>query len=144
MKKRSILSILGVIVIMMALVPHWSVEASKPVAIIVDKTGITGQVNTFAPVTLFTPTADGDYRISIYLEAATVGAGKNITLEWDWTDNNAAQNSTVALFGASTNARDRFTDVIHVTSGNAIVLKPQAGFNDNTDSYNVFVTVEEL
>ena len=145
MRKSSILSILGVIVLAMALVPHLTVEASKPVPVIVAKQVLSGQVGSFSPITLFTPSADGDYRVSIYLDAATVSTGKAIIVDWHWTDDNASQFSSVSLNDSqSPHAVTRFVDVIHVTSGNAITLQPGVNFNDTLDTYNVYVTVEEL
>ena len=131
MRKSSIFSILGVIVLAMALVPHWTAEAAKPVPIIVAKQVLSAQVGSFSPITLFTPSADGDYRVSIYLDATTVSSGKAIIIDWHWTDDNASQFSSVSLNQfQSPHAFTSFTDIIHVTSGNAIVLQPGANFND--------------
>lgn len=142
MKKRLTFSILGVIALAVALAPHWNAEASKPVAVIVDKQALVAQTGSFSPITLATPAVDGDYRISVYVESASLGS-QVLAIAWNWTDDVAAQSNSISVNGPASNFHKEFTDIIHATAGNAITIAPGSGFSD-TSAFNLYVTLEEL
>lgn len=105
---------------------------------------VTGQVGAIPPTSLFTPAADNMYRISAYVDAASVGSGQAILYDILWRDDNASQFASFGISGSSTNAHDQFLQTMRVKSGNAISIQPGANFNDSSDTYNLYVVVEEL
>jgi hypothetical protein len=112
---------------------------------IVASTSLVNQVGSFSTITLFTPSVDSNFRISLYLEAASIGSGKMVQVDYRWTDDNGSKNSgSVTTLSAGTNQRFSFMDFIHATAGNSITLVPGANFNDTADAWSVFVVLEEL
>lgn len=135
MRKRLIFSILGVMALAVALVPHWSVEASKPVPVIVDKHSFLSHTGTISTTTLFTPSVDGDYRVSVYVDES--GCGSGVDVHVNWTDDFQGRTAT---FGYGSPCSSSGSFVFHVASGNAITV-------DSTSfgaSANIYVTTEEL
>ena len=145
MRKKFVISILGVMALAMALVPRQTVEASKPVPVIVSNLALTGQVGSFTQTTLLTPSVDGNYRISIYLQSASMSVGKSVIVDWTWDDDgNATQFNSISIEGPATNTHDHAVAILHAAAGSSITVRPGANFNDTTDTYNLYVVLEEL
>ena len=135
MRKSYILSILGVIVLAMALVPHLTVEASKPVPVIVDKQSFLGQSGTLVSTTLFTPTVAGDYRISIILSSDDSSIQPVIS----WTDENGARSETLNINQQNGMYHRHATFLLHSAASNAISVA-----ESGATTHDLFITVEEL
>lgn len=135
MKKRLTFSILGVIALAVALVPHWTVSADKPVAVIVYKQAFLSQSGTLASTTLVTPLADGDYRLSIILSSNDSSIAPTLT----WTDENGAQSTSMNINQQNTLYTKQLTYLFHAVSGHAIAIS-----ESGAATHDLFVTLEEL
>jgi len=122
-----------------------SVSAAGPTIIAKSFIGQTGPI---PDTTLVMPTADGEYRMSIYL---TAGAGtiiNNIEVAPSWTD----ENGTTAdgTFGAHLGNQSSPTLQIASSSGffhakAGVPIKAVGVGTDNTDfKYDAYVTLEPL
>jgi|SRR5580765_3427661 len=135
MRKSSILSILGVIVLAVTLVPHRTVEASKPVPVIVAKQSFLGQSGTLSSTTLFTPEAAGDYRISIILSSNDSSVQPVIS----WTDENGARSETLNINSQNSMYTRHATYLLHSAASSAISVS-----ESGATTHDLFITVEEL
>lgn len=133
--RKTILSIFGVIALAMALMPRWTVEASKPVPVIVDKQSFLGQSGTLASTTLFTPTVAGDYRISIILSSDDSSIQPIIS----WTDENGARSRTLNINQQNSMYNGHATFLLHSAASGAISIS-----ESGATTHDLFVTVEEL
>lgn len=124
--------------------------ASVPV--VVANTTITGNYGAGTPQTIYTATASGFYRVSVYMNSPSYGscssapcAGETLTIQWsDGISTTAlatANCSLVAPCGSS------FSTPIWVQSGQAITAYGQSWGSGNAPTagtYNAYVLVEQL
>jgi len=122
------------------------------VPVIVAQTSITGGSGTGSPATIFTATASGFYRVSVYENTPTLGScavapctGEGVTVEW----NDGV--STAALATSSCNlvtpCSSSFVTPIWVASGQSITAYGQttgAGATPVGGSYTAYILVERL
>lgn len=101
---------------------------------------LTGQTSSISTTTLFTPTATGTYRISIYVVDT---AGTTFTLQGTigWTDAAQAQTATTSTLTNTTNGYLQSSFFIEAVSGNAVTY---AVVLTGTATYNVYVVAERL
>jgi hypothetical protein len=147
MNRKLVLSILGVVVLAAALVPHWNVEASKPVPVIVSKQSFINQTSSIGTTALFTPAVDGDYRISLYVSGYVVACNSGAStlaphVHLDWTDDLKSNSNTFDLSVGNHCAWDSIQGfIIHATAGNPINVSTTVF---SSDAGNYYFTVEEL
>jgi len=124
--------------------------------VIVAQSDNVAQTAAIAPFVLFTPTASGDYRLSIYLEASA-GTGTALCTTWNWTDDYATHsgppfNTTGTNFfnigiSSTTPMSGGTVNVFHVVAGSPITVgifdNPSGGCNI-PPSYGAFWTLEKL
>lgn len=129
--------------------PVSTVEAAGPVF---TKKSFIGQVGPIPDTTLLTPTADGDYRVSIYLSApkpANPGVG-SIEVALFWTDENGLFTpggndpfvADITLLDGSMQRQSTFT--LHVKAGTDIKVTGSPNTTDTLNKYDVFIVVEPL
>lgn len=100
------------------------------------QTSFVSQTGTFADTTLFTPSADGDYLVSVYVENTTGSATVSSVLKW--TDNAGAQSATVSAAATSGNK----VVAIHALSGQAVTVNG-SDFG-GAQTYSVYVTARSF
>jgi hypothetical protein len=111
---------------------------------VVAKKRVVGQVGQFPKFTLYTPAADGNYRISFYLECQTpVPSGNSILISKSWTDDYAARVDIGGTFAQDGATYNWVTDVMHVKAGTPITIDSN-GTTDTTTTYSVFIALEKL
>ncbi len=110
---------------------------SAKVTHIVASQSFLSQSAALSPVTLFSPAADGDFRLSFYFEQ---GAGATFAFaRFDWTDDSGAQQKSGN--SVSPGEFDQLTIMAHATANNQITIQATAS---GTINYSLFATVEEL
>lgn len=118
--------------------PHWTVEAAKPVPVIVDKHTFTGS-NGIASTTLITPAIAGDYRVNVAASPSDSG----FELQWTWADDSGARSFVWTVGQGNGIDLGQTSYVIHAVSGTAITFST-SGSNGYNGSYHVYTTLEEL
>lgn len=100
----------------------------------------TSQTSSIGTTTLFTPTATGTYRVSIYIVDI---AGTVFTLQGTvgWTDSATAQTATTSTLTNATNGYVQSSFFVEATSGNPVTY---AVALTGTATYNVYVVSERL
>lgn len=123
-------------------VPVWG---DLQTAHVVNRTSIINQVGPFPSTILVTPANDGLFRVSLYLQSASM-PNDQVIVDWVWNDGSQQFNSIgIGTLGTPlTNVRDSANVVIHAVSGSNIIIRPGVNFNSNTAVYNLRVVVEEL
>jgi hypothetical protein len=135
--------------------PVAATAAGLPGPVILTRMSLMNQTSAIPATTLFTPTANGLYRVSAYM-AMTVGEPTNQDGYWNlslnWTDDAGAENDSqlyLYVFEAPEHA-------FSATSGdldNTYVVRAIAGVpvtfsvsnnNNAGGTYEVFLTVEKL
>jgi hypothetical protein len=113
------------------------------------------QRGSMPPTTLFTPTADGNYQVSINVEfigpCCSVNDGTSVTPTLTWSDNTKSYAGYVNGFDAPTDPRavvpqnyNHPTVNMHVKAGSPVQISVNASScncSTGNDSYNLFVTV---
>ena len=138
---------LAVVVLLIAGIVWADNPHNLPAApVIVAQSDNVGQTTAIPPTTLFTPTVDGDYRLSIYLEDSP-GVGNALCASWSWTDDYASRGD---LFDIGINATSQFGGtirVLRVKAGTPVVIQ----IVDNAPqgcvippNYGAFFTLEKL
>lgn len=127
-----------------------TVQASGPVF---TKKSFINQVGPIPETTILTPSADGDYRVSIYLEAAGTATPSNFAtgVSPAWTDDFGTVSRDFPPYSISGSIpgigngemRAQLTITIHVKGGTPIKLLGLQG-GDSINKYSVFVTIEAL
>lgn len=127
-----------------------TVSAAGPVF---TKKSFINQIGPIPETTILTPTADGDYRVSIYLEAAGTATPSNFAtgVSPAWTDDNGPTSPDFPPFAISGSIpgigngqlRNQMTINIHVKGGTPIKLLGLQG-GDSINKYSVFATIESL
>ena len=126
--------------------------ATANIPVIVANTSFTGSYGLGASNTIYTATADGFYRVTVYMNVPTTGtcgtapcAGEAITVQW----NDGV--STTALATANCNlvtpCGSSAVTPVWVKSGQAITAYGQSygtGTSPSGGSYNAYVLVEQL
>lgn len=112
---------------------------SKPeVPIVLAKTYFTGQTTPLGATTIFTPTTDDLYRLSIVVQDQPAGNNPGWTVSW--ADSSGAQSVNLSPTIA-VNGYNSITATFYAVAGTAIQL--QANFSANF-SYNLYTCLEEL
>ena len=120
--------------------------------VVVAKKAFRNQTGPIPQTTLFIPKTDGDYRASVYVEAADLTArppNGDLVVTVEWTDDIRETCAITSTTGPVATLDYWNTAVIHAIANHPIVVSgyPTAcsyGTTDLTDSYNAFVTIEEL
>ena len=113
------------------------------------------QVGAIASTTLYTPSADGNYRLSTYWNMASNTFHGDSSLAISWTDDHASPTPPILVVdngvainysgsGTPTGYYQQTTHFFRAKSSNAITVAASSTFNNNTDAYNFYVVLEEL
>jgi len=109
---------------------------------VVASVSLTNQTTTVTLATLFTPAADGLYRISVYMSTSPT-KGSTWAYALLWTDDNKARNSGRQQL--SPGAFSSFNAPVRSLAGQSMSYSISAGQSIPPGaSYNVFITVEQL
>lgn len=127
-----------------------TVEAAGP---LFTKKSFIGQIGPIPDTTILTPSADGDYQVSISLNIPMTANPQGVAIGVIpvWTDELGAIDSTLPPFMVSgfsnmngTNIqRNQITACIHAKAGTPIKVTGLQG-GDSVNPYDVFVTVQPL
>jgi hypothetical protein len=113
---------------------------------IVAKQSWLAQSAALAATTIFTPTADGLFRVSAYIEVS-VGSNRGPSAQMTWTDDHAAQNNSGLIGGVDTAGNwtingNYATRAFRATNGNPI--KIATTINAGSGTYDLYVVIEQL
>lgn len=145
MKKLFLLTAIVLGVVLGASLPTTHASSKNPR--IVAQPVFLAQTGAMSAQTVFTPSVEGDYRISVYAPSHNAGgnSGLNLIVSASWSD-----TVTSRIFSGAPASGNlgccvaqnfvEFTIPIHVTSSPITI---QANSNA-PDVYDVYVTVEEL
>lgn len=123
--------LLGTLLVICLLTSMTFASASVPVIVATASETATG---TYV---LYTPTADGNYRMSAYLESPS-GASPFVCAAAEWTDSfNPIGTSD---FCSDNTAHGQFSVVFHASSGNAIYVSVDSIHSSGV----VYVVLEQL
>lgn len=110
---------------------------SAKVARVVATASFTNQSSALGTTTLFTPTADGQYRVNIYISKRS-GAGFIIgTL--GWTDDAGAQTNADQIQAPGPGCYTRY---LKAKANDAITIA--TSYSGGTPTYDLYTCVEEL
>ena len=114
------------------------------VPIVVAKQSFLSQTAPLPITTLYTPTADGDYRVNVYIVMSppVPSLGGQAYARLTWTD----EFQTYSAQGWATamnSIQGQQSNVIHSVGGQPIQLNVTYGSNDPSQTYDVFVSVVE-
>jgi len=121
--------------------------------VVVAKQSFLNQTGPIPNTTLLTPAVDGDFRMSIYLEASSFSApapNNEVNVVGQWTDDFRAVCNGIDVTGPVATVDYSTSFVMHAKANVPILVYsgPTAcdggRTTDTTDSYNVFVTLESL
>lgn len=105
---------------------------------IVAKQSFVSQTSSLGSTTIFTPSADGLFRISAYLERSSASF---VSCTASWTDDYTSRSAIVAEVDSNGFQAGVGTIAIRAKSGDAIsVSTSYAG----TDAYDLYVVIEQL
>jgi hypothetical protein len=109
----------------------------------------TGQTNPINDTTLFTPTADGLFRISAYgVVTASDGSGAVAALALFWTDDDQVQAGGFTGFSnlpfSTAGAFSQGTFMVEGKSGTPIGFRMQNTGTPATGTYSLYITVEQV
>lgn len=129
---------------MSVLVDQQQPGASVPV--IVESYKLTGQTGALAATTIYTPAADGLYRLDYYLALAATGVANvnpNLIFTDDFVAETVALHGTASSFGQA-NAQcvgDSFT--FRAKAGQAIQISTSVA-SGTAPTYNLYATLVQL
>lgn len=102
---------------------------------IVAKQSFVNQTTNVGTTTIYTPTEDGDYEVSVYAaQDSSLSGGATITLSW--TDEYSACSVTL---DTNHNVPALFEETLHIPSGNAIQIA--IAYSGATYPYSAYFTV---
>ena len=119
---------------------------------VVAKSSFIAQTTELLPTDIFTPPADGDFRVSVYIETPDTVLQPSVCAVIDWTDDTRRHLGGVqasAQPGPAINGNfGTETKVLRVKGNTAITVSvPNAapsGCRVPVGGYSLFITVEEL
>jgi len=115
-------------------------------ATIVATVALTGQVSSIATTTLYTPSAAGTYRVSVYhlITTPSVGAG-TLDMTILWTDDESAKTNLPAAQLNLTIDQSAASGTVFIRStATAISYSTTIGGGDGAQRYSLFLVVERL
>jgi hypothetical protein len=102
-----------------------------------------GDIST---TTLFTPAADGVFRVSLYFDGVVAWAGNATSVIFSWTDDSGAQHITMPMsnlpYGFS-NSPHSAAIAIPIHAAAAVITIATSG-NTDTNNYTLYYIVEQL
>jgi len=114
---------------------------------VVASTSLPNQTTAITPTTLFTPTADGTFRVTAYLSTgAGTSTGNNWAVYLHWVDGQLARSQYVAVPAHSQNS-PYATLVVHDLAGQPLEFRTAifGGRNAGTPkTYELYLVVEQL
>jgi hypothetical protein len=111
----------------------------NPSPSIVSKVSFLNQVGPISNTTLFTPAADGDFRISAYVVSGYSVSDGSVCFAFDWTDNFRSNLTGTCIYS---NQPIQYSNVFHAISGQPIYIT-NGGTTDATHTYSEWVTLEQ-
>lgn len=113
---------------------------------IVAKQSWLSQSSALAATTIYTPSADGLFRVSAYIEVSS-GSTRAPSAQMTWTDDHAAQNNSGLLGGVDVAGNWTIngsfaTRAFRATSGNPIQIS--TSLSAGTGTYDLYVVIEQL
>jgi hypothetical protein len=145
------------ILLMIAAIPTMSVGAFAQCAsfpCVVATASVTNNTTGIDPTTLYTPPAEGTFRVSVYM--STTGGGGNSPAQWftfvRWVDRLSARNAHVGVLPNSTSSSVGTTGVVggsivvHDMAGQPLEYRVGAGgFRYQlSHAYDLYIVVEQL
>ena len=105
---------------------------------------LTGQTGDIGATTLFTPSATGTYRVSVYLVCTTAGTG-TLSLTIGWTDDAQAQTTKPAT-DINLNTKGNASSGVFFINATAVAITYTAAIAGKAGSpvYSVYLTLEQL
>lgn len=132
MKKILLCAVMVIGVIMGVTLP--STHASSKTPRIVAQQSFLNQSGSLSATTIFTPTSEGDFRVSVYASGASSLSGA--TLGVLWTDARANRTFAPSISDSFVSS----TEVVH----SAVSQPIQVEVLTSNTAYDVYVTIEEL
>ena len=111
---------------------------------VVAKRSFLHQTAEITPTTIFTPSANGNYRIEVYVSIDASPSCKSdteVSPDVYWTDEFRSKDETAG--GAVGCGPGQGSLVFHVKGGTPIQISAGYGGGTSNDSYDMFVTVVE-
>jgi hypothetical protein len=111
---KKYLSIFGLFLLALALVAACEPYGTTTVG----EVELTGQTSSVSATTFYTPGADGDFLVTIYLSCGT-GSGTSFNVYVGYTDEYRAYSaaSSPIQVGGSSNGQTQYEYVVHAASG---------------------------
>ncbi len=139
------LSVIAVIVYLCASLSALDHLPRGPV--VVADVALTAQTSTFSPATVYTPTEDGNYRVSVYTDFASASGSPNVQTWIEWTDDTKAHGSGAGIFVSANSGNDYYgaaSSIVHAISGQPIQVECTFASLPGGNTYNTYVVVEKL
>ena len=109
---------------------------SKKTSLFVFQDSQISQTGSIGPITLFTPTTDSDYHVSLYVENVTSTPTSTVEATLSWTDDKGTSSK---VFDQGTGAGAGVSFPIHVKANNAVTLSG-TDFG-NSQQYTIYTLV---
>lgn len=119
--------------------------AGNGLASVVGNVALAAQTATISATSIFTPPANGTYRLSVYAVTSTAGTGGTCTATLSWTDDIHAQTFTTSTIDLTTGG-SFVQNTIYARAVTTAAIKYATTVAGATGSpqYALFVNVERL
>jgi hypothetical protein len=138
MKKLTIAVVLASVLVLSISLIAQAVFYSFPTRVVA-KQSFLNQTTNLPETVIYTSSAEGDYRVSVYLATPPNIGGIAGTLYWSDTMN--SYNPNFGAVPANSNSASESTFILHIAAGSSISVST---FNYIESTYNMYVTVEQL
>ncbi len=111
---------------------------------VVATTTLTHQTHAISPTVLYTPTAEGTFRVNLYMSATNAGTDQGLwELVLRWTDSVGEKH---ALFGTPHMGDSTATFPVHAVAGQPLEYRTFAtpSRSQVARSYDLYIVVEQL
>ena len=112
---------------------------------VVGSVNLTAQTGSISNTTIFTPSAAGMYKASVYMVTTTAGSAGTVSCTIGWTDSAAAQTATPAsTLTLTSNTYSSGIAVIYSAASDAITYSTTVSGAVGSPAYQLVISLERL
>ena len=128
---------------------HGQGAAGSQFPLVIKQVFLTNQTASLGPVTLFTPTSEGLYRVSAYADVTPSSNPGVVCGDLSWTDESGPETLSSLLLDfygecAQANGNPGTSSILVHAKPNQPVTISISTYDSFAGQYNLFVTVEQL
>ena len=112
--------------------------------VVVAEQTFSGQTSDLSATTVYTPTADGNFRVSAYIEPSATGRSITTYSYTNWTDDVASGQQCYPAILSAANTFGSGQCYIHALNGDPITIATNSTSVPPGQSYTLMVVVEKI